>query len=57
MLETIKIAFAATVFGFIGAILLSSLAARNLSPGFQFWFELFFQQCEVFQVSFGRFSL
>ena len=32
MLETIKIAFAATVFGFIGAILLSSLAARNLSP-------------------------
>ena len=32
MLETIKIAFAATVFGFLGAILLSSLAARNLSP-------------------------
>lgn len=32
MMETIKIAFAATVFGFIGAILLSSLAARNLSP-------------------------
>ncbi|MCP2503678.1 MAG: phosphonate ABC transporter, permease protein PhnE [Candidatus Poseidoniaceae archaeon] len=32
MLETIKMAFAATVFGFIGAILLSSLAARNLSP-------------------------
>ena len=32
MLETIKIAFVATVFGFIGAILLSSLAARNLSP-------------------------
>jgi len=32
MLETIKIAFVSTVFGFIGAILLSSLAARNLSP-------------------------
>ncbi|MBT60062.1 MAG: phosphonate ABC transporter, permease protein PhnE [Euryarchaeota archaeon] len=34
MLETIKIAFVATIFGFIGAILLSSLAARNLVP---FW--------------------
>lgn len=32
MLETVKIAFVATVFGFLGAILLSSLAARNLSP-------------------------
>ena len=34
MLETIKMAFVATVLGFIGAILLSPLAARNLVPKF-----------------------
>tara|TARA_B100001123_G_C15309864_1_gene1023990 strand:+ start:1172 stop:2062 length:891 start_codon:yes stop_codon:yes gene_type:complete len=32
MLETIKMAFVATVLGFSGAILLSPLAARNLVP-------------------------
>lgn len=37
MLETIKIAFVATIFGFIGAISLSSLAARNLVP---FWLSI-----------------
>ena len=30
MLETLKMAFTATIFGFIGAILLSSFAAKNL---------------------------
>lgn len=34
MLETIKMAFVATIIGFSGAILLSPLAARNLVP---FW--------------------
>ena len=34
MLETIKMAFVATVFGFIGAILFSSLAAKNLVPAY-----------------------
>tara|TARA_B100000767_G_scaffold72577_1_gene69132 strand:- start:1952 stop:2860 length:909 start_codon:yes stop_codon:yes gene_type:complete len=32
MLETLKMAFVATIFGFIGAILLSSFAAKNLVP-------------------------
>ena len=32
MMETIKIAFVATILGFIGALLFSSLAARNLVP-------------------------
>tara|TARA_B110001452_G_C15166313_1_gene405487 strand:+ start:178 stop:1041 length:864 start_codon:yes stop_codon:yes gene_type:complete len=32
MMETIKIAFVATVLGFIGALFFSSLAARNLVP-------------------------
>ena len=34
MMETLKIAFVSTVLGFIGAITLSSLAARNLTPLF-----------------------
>jgi phosphonate transport system permease protein len=34
MMETLKIAFVSTVLGFIGAISLSSLAARNLTPLF-----------------------
>ena len=34
MMETIKIAFVATILGFIGALLFSSLAARNLVPLF-----------------------
>ena len=33
-METLKIAFVSTVLGFIGAISLSSLAARNLTPLF-----------------------
>ena len=32
MLETLKMAFVATIFGFIGAISLSSFAAKNLVP-------------------------
>ena len=32
MLETLKMAFVATIFGFIGAIALSSFAAKNLVP-------------------------
>ena len=32
MLETLKMAFVATIFGFIGAIILSSFAANNLVP-------------------------
>jgi len=32
MMETIKIAFVATILGFIGALFFSSLAARNLVP-------------------------
>ncbi|MDC3267929.1 ABC transporter permease subunit [bacterium] len=32
MMETLKIAFVSTILGFIGAISLSSLAARNLMP-------------------------
>lgn len=32
MVETIKIAFVATIFGFIGALSLSSFAAKNLMP-------------------------
>lgn len=32
MLETLKMAFVATIFGFIGAIVLSSFAAKNLVP-------------------------
>lgn len=32
MMETIKIAFVATILGFIGALCFSSLAARNLVP-------------------------
>ena len=32
MMETIKIAFVATIFGFIGALCLSSFAAKNLMP-------------------------
>ena len=32
MLETLKMAFVATILGFIGAILLSSFAAKNLVP-------------------------
>ena len=32
MLETLKMAFVATIFGFIGAILFSSFAAKNLVP-------------------------
>ena len=32
MMETLKIAFVSTILGFIGAICLSSLAARNLMP-------------------------
>ena len=32
MLETLKMAFVATIFGFIGAILFSSFAANNLAP-------------------------
>ena len=32
MMETLKIAFVSTVLGFVGAISLSSLAARNLMP-------------------------
>ena len=34
MVETMKMAFVATVFGFLGSILLSPLAARNLVPAF-----------------------
>ena len=36
MLETLKMAFVATIFGFIGAILFSSFAAKNLVPRFIF---------------------
>ena len=32
MLETLKMAFVATIFGFIGAIMFSSFAAKNLVP-------------------------
>ena len=32
MVETIKIAFIATAFGFVGALLLSAFAAKNLMP-------------------------
>jgi hypothetical protein len=32
MMETLKIAFVSTILGFVGAISLSSLAARNLMP-------------------------
>lgn len=32
MLETLKMAFVATIFGFIGAIMFSSFAAKNLAP-------------------------
>ena len=32
MIETIKIAFVATILGFIGALCLSSFAAKNLMP-------------------------
>lgn len=32
MMETLKIAFVSTILGFVGAICLSSLAARNLTP-------------------------
>ena len=34
MLETLKMAFVATIFGFIGAITLSSFAAKNLVPNY-----------------------
>ena len=34
MLETLKMAFVATIFGFIGAISLSSFAAKNLVPNY-----------------------
>ena len=34
MLETLKMAFVATIFGFIGAIIISPLAANNLTPAF-----------------------
>jgi len=34
MMETIKIAFVATALGFIGALLLSGMAARNLTPAY-----------------------
>ena len=34
MLETLKMAFVATIFGFIGAIALSSFAAKNLVPNY-----------------------
>ena len=34
MLETLKMAFVATIFGFIGAIALSPFAARNLVPNY-----------------------
>ncbi len=37
MLETIKMAFVATIFGFVGAILLSSLAAKNLVPSYVYF--------------------
>ena len=32
MIETLKIAFVSTILGFIGALCLSSFAARNLMP-------------------------
>ena len=34
MMETIKMAFVATIFGFIGAISLSTMAAKNLVPSY-----------------------
>tara|TARA_B100001559_G_C16436292_1_gene592259 strand:+ start:366 stop:1274 length:909 start_codon:yes stop_codon:yes gene_type:complete len=37
MMETIKMAFVATVFGFIGAISLSTMAAKNLVPSYVYF--------------------
>jgi len=52
MMETLKIAFVSTVLGFIGAICLSSLAARNLTPLFPFQFP-----SESFFLLFGAFPV
>lgn len=37
MMETIKMAFVATIFGFIGAISLSTMAAKNLVPSYVYF--------------------
>ena len=58
MVETIKIAFVSTILGFIGALCLSSFAARNLMPMYiAYRSDSSLQQPEVFHRLFGQFYL